>query len=481
MERQWVQWCGLVAGVGIVAFANSGCRRAIAAEPKPSSVSGPVSLTVYKDDFGMVSEQRPVSLESGSNRLRLGSVSNQLDPNSVMFDAPRGTRVVATTYDLGVGNTQNLIQRLSGKEVELIWASTDGHEGERIKGTLEPAADGGFLLRSGDRIYINPAGTLVAAADSDVATLPGLSVQVQSEQSEKQNLGVSYLTRGLSWSADYVAHLDSDNARLDLECWASVVNRTGVPFQDAQIAFVAGSPNRAVRSRTQRYEMAGEAAKTEAPMEERQPQSAGVAPKAIGELYQYKPKDRATIGVDQISRVRMFDGNSIPVRLDYSVRLPEMYAWGGWNSQTHLNAQLAVELDNRSSSGLGIPMPSGAIRIFQRDGKEDRYTGADTIGDIPADGHISLALSKVFDVTAEPTVLSSKRIDKHTVRKALRVLLRNAKDRDVEVRLVQDLYGKWTVAAGDPGKKLSASTIEWTVRVPSHSTATLDTTLDLKD
>ncbi|AIE84658.1 hypothetical protein OP10G_1290 [Fimbriimonas ginsengisoli Gsoil 348] len=426
----------------------------------------------------MVQERRPVDLSAGANHLRLGNVSATLDPSSVMFTAPNGSHVVSTTYDLGVGNNQNLIRRLAGKEVELIWASTSGHEGDRIKGKLEPTADGGFLLRTADKVYINPAGTLVAPADSDVATLPGLAVQIESDRGAREELGVSYLTRGLSWSADYVAHLDPATSKMSVECWASVENKTGIPYRDAKIAFVAGSPNRAVREPS--YAPASTAAFTvDSARMTKVDTGLAMQPQSIGELYEYKPKDKATIGVDQISRVRMFEATKVPVHLDYGIRLNPLYAWGGGEAN-HQNAQLSVSLDNKTASGLGMPMPSGSVRIFLRDGDADRYTGADTLGDVPVDGHVNLTLSKVFDVTADSSIVRSKRVDKHTERKTLRVILKNAKATDVEVRVVQAIGGKWTFASGEKPEKIDAATSQWKVRVPAHGKATLESTLNLK-
>jgi hypothetical protein len=235
---------GLLVGFAGAQFTLSGCAKATAQATGPAGPSS-VELTVYKDDFAMVHESRPVDVAAGTSHLRLGDVSHSLDPTSVIFRTPKGSEVVGSTYDLGVGSGSNLMQRLSGKDVELIWQSDTGREGDRIKGRLEPAADGGFLIRSGDKVYLNPKGTLVAPSDDALSTLPGLSVQVESDAHRSESLDVSYLTRGMSWTADYVAHLDPESDQMRLECWAAVTNQTGVPFRDAKVTFVAGSPNRA--------------------------------------------------------------------------------------------------------------------------------------------------------------------------------------------------------------------------------------------
>ncbi len=463
--------CALLAlGIVVSALNATGCSRAAAAEPLEAA--GPVSLTVYKNDFGMVHERRTVSLRPGANQVNIGGVSNMLDPNSVLFESPKGARVVSTTYELGSGSNAGLMQRLAGKEVEFIWTSSNGEEGDKITGRLEPTSDGGFLLRVGDRVYINPKGTLVGPAS--VSSLPGLAARVESDGAGDQVLGISYLTRGLSWTADYVAHLDSDAETLSLECWASIENLTGMPFADASVTFVAGNPNRAVSQ--DRHRIKAEADAT-------LPMNAVADPdmraEAAGEGYQYKAKDRANIGVDQISRVRMFEAASVPVKLDYSVRLPYL---GGWGEQSgrRQNAQLAISLLNSKKHGLGQPMPAGAVRIYQSDGTANRYTGAGSLADLAVNSRTSLTLSDVFDVTAEAAILKSQRVSKNVVRKSLRVVVRNAKPKAVEVRLVQEIYGTHSWAEGDKPQKLNASTLQWKVMVPANGQKTMEAKLNVQ-
>jgi len=475
MKKIWVL-AGIGAGVGISLFAIASSSRAQAEGGRPPT--NPVDLTVYKDDFALVHEKRSVSLTAGSNQVRLEHISKQLDPNTVTFDPEKGAQVVATTYDLGVGATQALIQRLQGKEVELIWSSNDGHEGDRLKGILEPAPDG-FLIRSGDKVYINPAGTLVAPADAEVDAMPGLSVQLSSEKAGDRSLGMSYLTRGLSWTADYVAHLDPSSSSMRIECWASVTNGTGIPFHDANITFVAGSPNRAVRQKA-KMEYAGRESdgmfngtiSAAAP---------SVSPSAVGELYEYPATAPATLGVDQMSRVRMFQAENIPVRFDYNVRLGGMSPWGQPGRQNRVGAQLSIKFDNKKDSGLGLPLPGGGVRVFETDGSKDRYTGADTVSDVPKDTPVELALTKVFDVYAQPTLLKSQKIDKHTTRQTLRLVAHNSKPTAVTLRVVQGMYGTpWKVVSGEKPEKLNANELQWQLKVPANGEKTIETTFDLK-
>jgi len=443
--------------------------------------STPLDLTIYKDDFAMVHERRTLDLRSGANHIRLGGVSRVLDPNSVDFKTTQGTRISSMTYDLGIGSSGRLMQRLAGKEVDLILDQDSGRAGQRLHGVLEPSADGGFLLRTADSLYVNPRGTLVAPSDSDVDTMPGLAVQVNSASSGSQELGLSYLTRGMSWQADYVAHLAPDRRHMKLECWASVTNGTGIPFKDARLTFVAGQPNRAVQTVSLGRAFAGKVDNGLA-MEANAPAATPVsAPIAVGELYEYRADGPATLGVDQISRVRMFDKPSVPVKIDYSVDLPPFDGWDVATPMPKQSAQMAIKFENREAGGLGFPLPSGSVRVFETDGDVDRYTGADTVEDLAKDAHASLTLSKVFDISAEPVVVKARRLSKHVTRRTLRIVLRNAKKSATTVRVVQTIPSSLSVwHDGERPVKLSASQYQWTVLVPAGGTKTVTSTFDLR-
>lgn len=472
MERNGLIWAGaLLVGTAAVGV---GCAKALA--QTGASPARPVDLTVYKQDFAMIHQRKELDLQAGVNQIRLDDVSRHLDPNSVTYDTQTGREVVASTFDMGIGSSGNAIQRLAGREVELILTSSEGKLGERLTGRLEPTGDGGFLLRTADRIYVNPQGTIAAKDEDGGSTMPGLAVQLKSDRAGREELGISYLTRGLSWSADYVARLDPEKSRMRLEAWASVTNTTGIPYRDANLTFVAGSPNRAVApaaAKAANMSMDYAEAKTEYRARD------GVmvaAPEAVGELYEYKVKTPASIGVDQMSRVRMFEAADVPVRMDYSVRLASL---GGWEPPTaRVGAQLAVHFDNREKDGLGMPLPAGAVRVYDDADAAARYVGAATIDDLPKDAGTALTLSKVFDVFAEPKVIKTTRIDKKTVARTFRIHVQNSKAREVELRIVQPIQAEtWNVVEGDAPQRLDASTAQWTIKVPAHSDRDLTVTV----
>jgi len=53
-------------------------------------------------------------------------------------------------------------------------------------------------------------------------TKPTLVWTVDSKSSGKQNVEISYQTSGMNWHAEYVAVLNQNETKLDLNSWVSV-------------------------------------------------------------------------------------------------------------------------------------------------------------------------------------------------------------------------------------------------------------------
>jgi hypothetical protein len=207
------------------------------------------------------------------------------------------------------------------------------------------------------------------------------------------------------------------------------------------------------------------------------------APLAVGELYAYKVPSSANVGQEQMNRVKMLPSTRVPIKRDYSIRLNDGGYDDGYYSQQNpqrQNAQLAISLVNDEKAGLGMPLPAGAVRIYDDSSSDSTaFVGAAAIGDTPKNQHVNLTLSKVFDVYSDSRMVSSKRIDKHTIRKTFETVLHNEKKAPVDIRVVQGLYGrKHLVTESAPGQQLDSATRQWTIHVDAGGQKTLTWTAD---
>ncbi|CAN5579813.1 DUF4139 domain-containing protein [soil metagenome] len=432
---------------------------------------GMIELSVYTDDFAMVRETRRIAFERGRARVGLPGVSKSLDQNSVVFRWPsrKDVQVVSSTYELGVSDSGRLLQRFLGKEIELVYHGLDGQPGERVKGTLEVADPGNIVVKADGKYIVNPNATIEAPADTGIVTIPQLSAEIESKSDGPADLAFSYMTGGLSWSADYMATLLPDSTNMGLECWATVTNHTGTDFPDAKISFVAGSPNRIQAQGMARAPMAATPAVAGA-LKMDEPQFA--PPQAMGELYAYPYKSTATIRQDQMNRVRMMGSDGVTVKRIYTISLPGMgpdYGEFYAGLDQRLTASMSVRFTNSTKFGLGLPLPAGSVRVYEPDKTGDpHYIGAAFIANTPKDAQVSLGLSKVFDVYALARQVSVQRIDRRHKRRTVEVTLHNEKAKSVRVTLNQSLGDLWRIEnETSKSRKLDVSTTQWQIDVPA--------------
>lgn len=457
---------------------------------------GAVELTVYSQDFGMVREQRPVQLTQGGNRLHIPSVSRELDPQSVLLgwkDAGANPpQIVANAYDLGVGSGDNLLRRYLGQEVEVVRYGQDGHEAERQTGRLMVQDGNQVVLQSGDKFYVHPEGTVVAPTHADIVTIPQLSVQADSAAPQAATLDVAYLTRGMSWTTDYVARLSPSDGTLALEAWATVTNRTGVDYPNAKVTLIAGSPNRAVtEAPAGRVMMAKAAPVAEDAGRDRafgMARQEVAAPEAVGDNYAYPIKNPTTVVQEQMNRLMMLSSDKVAVTKDYNGRLPELSAWDNvyeWGTPAQPgrgNVNISLTFFNTDKNGLGQPLPAGAIRVYEPDKSGTlRYAGAASLVNTPKEQKINFTLAEAFDLFTERRVVHTQKLDKHTLRKQVEITVHNEKSAPATVRLAQPYNGRWTIVTESlKHNSLDAQNVEWSVPTPASGKTTLMYTVDFR-
>jgi hypothetical protein len=459
-----------------------------------------LEVTVYAQDFGMIREQRTMSLEFGANRLHVPDVSRLLDPQSVLLgwtglNEGALPKLVAHTYDLGVANNDALLKRYLGQEVEVISYGENGRPAETMRGRLAMQEGNQVVLERDGKFYVQPPGTVVLPAAPDVVTIPQLSVQAESSLKQSADLDVAYLTRGLSWSADYVATLDSDADTLGLEGWATVTNQTGVDYPNAKVSLIAGTPNRAAvpaEARKMRLAQASAAPMYREELAKNDANSFGGGrarvvddPQVAGEFYAYPVSSPTTIKQDQMNRVLMLSADKVNIKRDYSTRPPALSAWDyyGWGNPSKTQrgtVQAAFSFFNKDADGLGKPLPAGALRVYERDATGTlRYAGAAHVANTPKDDKINVTLSNAFDLTTEWKMVSSQKLDKKRVRKNAEIILHNEKKREATIRVVQTFYGGWKIQkSSHPYVKTDAQTVSWSVAVPAGGKTTLSVSTD---
>ena len=155
-------------------------------------------LTVYSDGFGLVSERRAVKLAGDETRIQYLDVAQRMEVESLRIE---GLDVVEVNYEYDLVDKAKLLSKYVGERVYL--------KAKDLKRECRLLSAGrGLILEdiATGEVLVDPEGELVLPKLPDgLLARPALIFQLRPCETEE--IGVSYLTKGLSWEANYVASL----------------------------------------------------------------------------------------------------------------------------------------------------------------------------------------------------------------------------------------------------------------------------------
>ena len=212
-----------------------------------------VFLTIYNGDLALVRDVRTLPVAQGRSLLSFTDIPSRIDATSVSLKSlteEGSIRILEQNYEYDMVSGDQLLRKYLGQRIEVCTADGTEYSGYLIS---MPGSGGSLILAE------EPWGGAITAVErSEIRVIrypqipaglvmkPTLVWSLESTSAETEHeMEVSYLTGGLSWSADYILTLDDDDRFADLTGWVTITNTSGVEFEDAELKLVAGNVNRA--------------------------------------------------------------------------------------------------------------------------------------------------------------------------------------------------------------------------------------------
>ncbi len=436
-----------------------------------------LAVTIYNQDLALIKDARRVAILSGTSRLAWRDVSAQMKPQTALLRAvsqPDAFQVLEQNFDFDLLTPAKLLEKSVGQTVRVVRTHpTTGAETVETARVL--ATSGGPVLQIGDRIETGIPGRIVYdQLPPQLRDRPTLVAELQARQAGTQTVELSYLSGGLSWQADYVAELDASGARLDLNGWITLTNRSGSAYPNAKLQLVAGDVNRVQEVLNQGMTNARALA---APA----PAPAAVTQQSLFEYHLYTLARPTTIADNQTKQVALMQAAAVPVRRELLLAgQPYYYSNAAGEIGRKLKPGVFIEFANREEAGLGQPLPRGVVRVYQRDGEgRAQFIGEDRIDHSAKNETLRLKLGEAFDVTADRTQTDYKRRESSVKsgfshESAFEIVLRNAKPEAVTVTVREPVPGDWKMLEeSQRHTRVAAGTAQWQVSVPANGSTTL--------
>ena len=469
---------------------------AIPPEVYQPGMQGSFSRVQYRQvipGYAIVKQEREFKLEAGRSVVRFTDVASQIDPTTVSFASltdPEGTSVLEQNYEFDLVSTEKLMQRFLDREITV--EQVRGDNVFTFTGMLLSAA-GGLILQGDDgRVQVINGYSNVRFPElpGGLITKPTLVWDVFAKKAGKHRTRVTYETKAVTWWADYnfvyTPGKDANSGLLDIGAWVSVINQSGATYPDARLKLIAGDVHRAPRpqppiSRARaKYAMAEAAAPP------------GFEEKAFFEYHLYTLGRPTTLPDNSTKQIELFPtARKVPCEkvLVYYGLGSRFGMYGSPMTDRNFGVQSNKKIDiylrfkNEKEIGMGMPLPSGRIRVSQLDPADDtlEFIGEDKIDHTPKDEEVLIKLGSAFDVVGERRQVNFN-VDSRRdwMDETIEIKIRNHKDERVKVIVKENLY-RWTnwkiTEKSHDYEKIDSRTIHFPVTVEKDGEVTITYTV----
>jgi len=241
-------------------------------------------------------------------------------------------------------------------------------------------------------------------------------------------------------------------------------NASGAAYPDATLQLVAGDVHLApvARMAPQPMMMAAKAGVGE------------MREESFAEYHLYTLERTTTLKDRQQKQVALLQAEGVRVAKRYVVESPRWWFLQRIDKQKQ-DVRVDVEIANRADNRLGMAIPAGVVRLYQRDKRGTaQFVGEDRIDHTPKDEVVKVTMGNAFDVVAERRQTEYRRLADNLYEDAFEVTLRNHKESAVTVEVKEEVGGDWEMVSNShPFEKLSAFGVAFSVPVPANGEAKL--------
>jgi hypothetical protein len=435
-----------------------------------------LNVTVYNSNIALIRDVRQLSLPGGVFRLKFMDIAATVNPATVHFRSltdPDKLGVIEQNYEYDLLEPAKLLHKYVGKEVTLVRAYQENGttKREEIKAILL-SDNNGPVWKIGNDIVTGMFAESYRFPEvpANLYERPTLLMSLENSGARKQQIEASYLASNLSWNSDYVLTVARDEKNADLDGWVTVVNNSGTAFHNARLQLVAGELNRIQnnlrRDANMAYEMATKAAAAPQFQQEN-----------FSEYHLYSLGRKTSVEDKETKQISLLQGSGVPVGKIFVVNGQNYYYHNAQNPGSPLKDPVMVyyKFKNEEKAGLGIPLPAGNVRVYQKDSKGGiLFAGEDRIDHTPKDETVNIHIGNAFDVVAEHKQTDYKSISGHVWEMEFEVAIRNHKDVPITVEVNEPIGGDWEMLSSTyKYTKTAAFAAQFNVPVAKNGKAVL--------
>lgn len=426
-----------------------------------------ISLTLYSNGIAYAREMRHVSLPVGEGSLMMQDIPSNLIASSVHVQSvnqPDAFHVLEQDFAYDTLSPTELMNRFVGKDIQLEVYNAYQDRSELINATVLSNSGGVPVYKIGDKIYAGHHGRPVFPMSDDLSIVPTLIWKYHNGTEAQHRLELAYLTRGISWTADYNLLLQEGHESGLLSGWVTINNLGSASFPEAEVALMAGEVHE-------------------------------VSPPAGDISYAYRshkmelsePQARPVFDYElfPLPRLTSIEGNQskqVPLFRDIKLRSSRKYVADGvmnfyntgYRASDDYRRPVKVFVVLDQVAGKETAIPAGSMRVYTEEDGQRRWVGEDRMPHTPKGESVEVRVGNAFDIIAEQRQTDYTQLSSRLHSSSWAWELKNKKDEAVTVLVQQRFPDNWQVEdSSQEFTTVDASTIQFEVEVPAQGDHTL--------
>lgn len=437
-----------------------------------------MAVSIYNNNLAMVRDTRRADLKAGANSVAFSGVAEQIKAETALLEADN-VDVLEQNYNYNLLTPINIINESVGKTVKTALYDEKTGTTTFDSAKIIDSNYGNPILQFSYGIETHFPGRLVfESLPENLRSKPTLVVDLKTPQAGSKNLELAYLTRGISWKADYAADLTAKD-RLNLKGWITLKNESGADYNNAQVQLVAGNVNLAAETGGIQPRPLMYAAKAMVRNADMAMETGGGYPEqeSLADYYIYTLPFKTDIKDKQSKQVSLLSKENVAFAKEYKLESPLYLGVGSRDNEfNRQNPEVVFKFVNNQASNLGEPLPKGIIRFYEKDKSGNiQFLGESNLEQLAVGDKTDLRLGRSFDIQAKGKVMNVKNIAKNATDAEVEVKFTNAKKDAEKVVFEQSFGDSWEIVSESvKNEKKNAGTAAWTVEVPAGGEAVLN-------
>lgn len=339
------------------------------------------SIIIY-NNLSLINNNGKIKVDNGVSDLTINDISSNIITDSVALDFKESNvKILEQNYRYDLINFNSMLNFYIDKEVN--------YNGNKVKLLSN---ENGCVINSNNIIKKISCDTLeLNEIPNGMTSLPSLTWKISNDKNYNGNFNLSYLSNGFSWESNYVANI-KDNSII-LNGWINLKNDSDTNLDNYKLILLSGDVNVIKNNNVRMYEERMVMSKMAMDVD-----AMNVVEESFSGYHTYKIPFNVDIPKKSNKQISFINQKINKFNIEHKVEINYI--------QDKYKFDKTITFENSESNGLGIPLPKGKIRFYEKDKENINYfIGENKIDNIANKETLSINIGKDFDSTLELKLL----------------------------------------------------------------------------